>query len=34
MNICRRINGEDVPYLDLNIKQGILSKLANLLKKN
>ena len=34
LNICRRILGEDVPYLDLNGKQGFFGKLANLLKKN
>lgn len=34
MNICRRIMGEEVPYLDLSGKQGLLSKLANMLKKN
>ncbi len=27
MNICRRLLGEDVPYLDLNIKKGFLGKL-------
>ncbi len=31
MNICRRIVGEDVPFLDLNAKQGFFSKLF---KKN
>lgn len=31
MNICRRIIGEDVPYLDLNSKQGFFSRLF---KKN
>ena len=34
MNICRRILGEEVPLLDLNIKSSLFSKLANLLKKN
>lgn len=34
MNICRRILGEDVPYLDLNGRQGLFSRLASLLKKN
>lgn len=34
MNICRRILGEDVPLLDLNVKQGLFNKLAHLLKKN
>ena len=27
MNICHRLIGEDVPYLDLNVKKGIFSKL-------
>lgn len=31
MNICRRIVGEEVPYLDLNTKSGLFSKLF---KKN
>ena len=34
MNICRRIIGEEVPYLDLSGKQSLFAKLANLLKKN
>ncbi|WP_313132255.1 septum site-determining protein MinD [Anaerocolumna sp.] len=34
MNICRRIVGEEVPYLDLNGKQSLFAKLASLLKKN
>ncbi|MDO5520885.1 MAG: septum site-determining protein MinD [bacterium] len=34
MNICRRIVGEQVPLLDLNVKSGLMSRLANLLKKN
>ncbi len=34
MNICRRINGEEVPLLDLNGKPGLMGKLAHLLKKN
>ncbi len=34
MNICRRVIGEDVPYLDLNNKGGLMSKLSNLFKKN
>lgn len=29
MNICRRILGEEVPYLDLTAKKGILGKLFN-----
>lgn len=27
MNICRRVMGEDVPYLDLNVKKGFFEKL-------
>ena len=27
MNICHRLLGEDVPYLDLTIKKGFFSKL-------
>lgn len=34
MNISRRITGEEVPMLKLEIKSGIFGKLANLLKKN
>ena len=34
MNICRRIIGEDVPLLDLNVKTGLMSRLAGFLKKN
>lgn len=34
MNICRRITGEEVPFLDLNGKKGILTKFADLFKKN
>lgn len=34
MNICRRVTGEEVPLLDLNVKTGLMSKLAGLLKKN
>lgn len=34
MNICRRINGEEVPLLDLNVKGGFMSKLSGLFKKN
>jgi len=33
-NICRRIIGEDVPFLDLEIKNGVLAKFASLFKKN
>lgn len=34
MNICRRIIGEEVPLLDLDNRNGIFSKLANIFKKN
>lgn len=34
MNICHRILGEEVPFLDLNGKKGMLSKFAELFKKN
>ncbi|SFK50817.1 septum site-determining protein MinD [Lachnospiraceae bacterium KH1T2] len=33
MNICRRIMGEEVPYLDLDSKKGILSKIGSLFGK-
>ena len=33
MNICRRIVGEDVPIMDLDTKNGVWSKLAQLFKK-
>lgn len=33
MNICRRIVGEEVPFLDLNGKNGILSKISGIFKK-
>ena len=32
MNICRRITGEEVPYLDLNKKKGFFGKIFG--KKN
>ncbi|MCI8417443.1 MAG: septum site-determining protein MinD [Lachnospiraceae bacterium] len=32
MNICKRVLGEEVPFLDLNIKEGFLSKLGKLFK--
>lgn len=34
LNICKRILGEEVPFLDLNGKQGLFTKLASLLRKN
>ena len=33
MNICKRITGEEVPYLDLDNK-GFFKKLGKLFKKN
>lgn len=33
MNICRRILGEDVPMLDLNVSDSFWKKLSNLFKK-
>ena len=32
MNICRRVIGEEVPFLDLKVKTGFLGKLKNLFK--
>ncbi|MGN0484110.1 MAG: septum site-determining protein MinD [Lachnospiraceae bacterium] len=34
MNICHRILGEEVPFMDLTQKTGIFQKLAGLFKKN
>ncbi len=33
MNIARRVTGEDVPMLDLNVKNGFFSRLAGVFKK-
>ena len=33
-NICRRITGEEVPFLDLDTKSGVWSKFKDLFKKN
>ena len=33
-NICRRILGEDVPFLDLDAKSGVWTKFVGLFKKN
>ncbi len=33
MNIARRVTGEDVPMLDLNVKNGFFSRLAGAFKK-
>jgi septum site-determining protein MinD len=32
-NICHRILGEEVPFLDLNVKEGFFAKLAGVFKK-
>lgn len=34
MNICRRIIGEEVPYLELNKQGGFMNRLTSLFKKN
>ena len=34
MNICRRITGEEVPFLDLNTGNGFFSRLSSLFKKD
>ena len=34
MNICHRLMGEDVPFLDLESKKGLLNMLGGLFKKN
>ena len=34
MNICRRITGEEVEFLDLNGKGGFIKKLSSLFKGN
>jgi septum site-determining protein MinD len=34
MNICHRILGEEVPFLDLNVNESFWKKLGNLFKKN
>ena len=33
LNICKRIMGEEVPWLDLYHKDGIMSKFASIFKK-
>ena len=32
-NICHRLLGEEVPFLDLNAKEGFFAKLAGVFKK-
>lgn len=34
MDICKRVMGEDVPFMDLSTNNGFFSKLAGLFKKN
>ena len=34
MNICRRVLGEEIPMLDLNVSEGFFAKLGKLFKKN
>ena len=34
MNICRRVLGEEVPMLDLDVSEGFFAKLSKLFKKN
>lgn len=34
VNISRRVAGEEVPFLDLAVKQGVLSKLMSIFSKN
>ena len=33
MNICKRILGEDIPFVDINRKQGFFRKLSSIFKK-
>ena len=33
MNICHRILGEEVPFLDLNVKESFFSRLVGAFKK-
>ena len=34
MNICRRVMGEDVPFLDLNGRRNLLQRLGDIFRKN
>ncbi|MEF9840581.1 MAG: septum site-determining protein MinD [Lachnospiraceae bacterium] len=34
LNICKRIIGENIPFLDLDVSKGFLSKIARIFKKN
>ena len=33
-NICRRITGEEVPFLDLDKQEGLFHKLSHMFKRN
>ena len=33
-NICRRIDGEDIPFTDIDENNSLFSKLTHLFKKN
>ncbi len=33
-NICKRLEGEDIPFMDLDVKKGMLGVLKGLFKKN
>lgn len=32
-NICRRLTGEDVPFMDINRKKGLFKKIGSMFKK-
>ena len=34
MNICRRVMGEEVPFLDLNSRMSLMQRLGAIFKKN
>ena len=34
MNICKRILGEEIPFVDINRKQGFFRRLSNIFKNN
>ena len=34
MNICRRITGEEVPFMDLDKQSGLFHKLSRIFRKN
>ena len=33
MNVCKRLLGEEVPFLNLDAKRGMMSKLKDMFKK-